>query len=42
MNYHNQCPDVLMVRVRQGEEDWVFGWHAELNERGNLGPVNRT
>jgi hypothetical protein len=30
-----------MVRVWQGEKDWAFGWHTELNERGNLGPVDR-
>jgi len=29
-----------MVRVWQGDEDWVFGWHSELTERGNLGPVD--
>ena len=29
-----------MVRVWRGE-DWAFGWHAELNKRANLGPVDR-
>ena len=29
-----------MVRVWEGEQVWVFGWHSELNERGNLSLVD--
>jgi hypothetical protein len=46
-NCQNQCPEMLLVRVWKGVEEWAFGWNTKKKKKkkkkkGNLDSVDYT